>query len=262
MTSTVWALGDYERVARDLVAPFGPELVAACAIGPGQRVLDVACGTGNVALEAAAAGAEVTGCDITPELLHTGRRRARERGLTLRWLPADAEELPFADGEFDVVTSAIGVMFAPDHAAAARELLRVCRPGGLIGLINWPPGSWSAAFFEVLAPFAPPPNGAAPALWGTERHVRELFGSAATVCDVAPGTLVVDHFASPEDLVRYYRAHFGPLVATYAALTDDPARQEALDVALLEFARQSDRGGHGGPALYHLDYLRIVARRA
>jgi SAM-dependent methyltransferase len=261
MTSTVWALGDYERVARDLVAPFGPELVAACAIAPGQRVLDVACGTGNVALEAAAAGAEVTGCDLTPELLDAGRRRARERGLTVRWAQADAEALPFADGEFDVVTSSIGAMFAPDHAATARELLRVCRPGGVIGLINWPPHSWSGAFFGVLAPFAPAPSGPAPTLWGTERHVHTLFGTAATVFDVAPGTLVVDHFDSPEDLVRYYRAHFGPVVATYAALRGHPERQDALDRALLDFARRSDRGVAGGPALYHLDYLRIVARR-
>jgi ubiquinone/menaquinone biosynthesis C-methylase UbiE len=261
MTSTVWALGDYERVARDLVAPFGPELVAACGIGPGQRVLDVACGTGNVALEAAAAGAEVTGCDLTPELLAAALRKARDRCLTVRWLPADAEALPFADAEFDVVTSSIGAMFAPDHAATAGELLRVCRPGGVIGLINWPPHSWSGAFFQVLAPFAPAPVGPAPTLWGTERHVCELFGNAATVFDVAPGTLVVDHFESPDDLVRYYRANFGPVVAAYAGLAGDSGRREALDRALADFARRSNRGTNGGPALYHLDYLRVVARR-
>jgi SAM-dependent methyltransferase len=258
---TVWALGDYDRVARDVAAPFGPELVAACAIGPGRRVLDVATGTGNVALEAAAAGARVTGCDITPELLETAGRRSREQDLDVRWVPADAQALPFADGEFDVVTSAIGVMFAPGHVAAAGELLRVCRRGGVIGLINWPPHSWSAALFHLLAEFAPAAAGPSPLLWGTERHVCELFGSAATVFDVAPGTLVLDHFATPGDCVGYYRAHFGPVIAAYAGLDGDLRRVAALDRALAAFARQSNRGPAGGRAAYHLDYLRVVARR-
>src|SRR5438270_5170140 len=128
----MWGLGDYHRVAVETISQFGPELVAACGIGPGQRVLDVAAGAGNIAIPAAEAGAEVIASDLTPELFEPGRRDAAARGVELEWVEADAEALPFDDGEFDVVTSAAGAMFAPDHAAVARELLRVCRPGGTI----------------------------------------------------------------------------------------------------------------------------------
>ena len=137
--STVWALGDYHRFAKEMVWGVGPELVAACGIGPGQRVLDVAAGTGNVAIRAAEAGADVVASDLTPESLEAGRREAEERGVELEWVVADAQALPFADAEFDVVTSSFGAMFAPDHQKVADELLRACRPGGTIGLASFTP---------------------------------------------------------------------------------------------------------------------------
>ena len=174
----MWALGDYHRFAKQTVWGFGPELVAACGIGPGQRVLDVAAGTGNVAIRAAEAGATVVAADLTPENFEAGRREARSRGVELEWVEADAEALPFADDAFDVVTSSVGAIFAPDHQAVADELLRVCRPGGTIGMINFLPEGVAKEFFETLAAYAPPPppDALPPTLWGSEEHLRELFG--------------------------------------------------------------------------------------
>ena len=181
MTTTAhsfWALGDYDRIA-ELVADLGTEVVAAAGVGPGMRVLDVGAGTGNAALPAAAAGADVVATDITPELLAVGERHARDRGLGVRWQVADAQALPFADGEFDVVLSCIGAMFAPDHATTARELLRVCRPGGTVVMANWTPGGGVGRFFRLLGRYGPPQaDGPSPTAWGDPRHVAALFAGA------------------------------------------------------------------------------------
>ncbi|MFF9718842.1 class I SAM-dependent methyltransferase [Streptomyces sp. NPDC014603] len=140
----MWAQGDYPAVAAELIPGLGAVLVEACGVGPGDRVLDVAAGTGNAAIPAALAGAEVVASDLTPELLETGRRLAEDRGARLSWETADAEALPYEDASFDTVLSCVGVMFAPHHRAAADELLRVCRPGGTIGLVSWTPEGSSA----------------------------------------------------------------------------------------------------------------------
>ncbi len=256
----IWALGDYDRVARDVLAPFGPALVHACRVGPGVRVLDVAAGTGNVALAAARAGASVTGCDLTPALLEVARRNAAEEGLDVAWIEADAEALPFPDASFDVVTSAVGVMFAPDHTAAARELLRVCRPGGTIGLIAWTPGGWSARFFETISrhlPPAPADAGASPMLWGDDAHVLALLGDGIEGLDATREPLVVDHFASAEELAGWYGRVFGPVVAARAAI-GDPARIAAMDRDLVAFFAETAKPG----PVWHYDYLLAVARRS
>ena len=257
----VWALGDYDRIARHLLEPFGPTLVHACRIGPGVHVLDVAAGTGNVALAAARAGASVVASDLTPALIETGRRRAAERGLSVEWVEADAEALPFADAVFDAVTSSVGVMFAPDQVTAAEELLRVCRPGGVIGLINWTPESWSARVLGVIAAHVPPPPGPPPVLWGDEDHIRGLLSDGLDTLDTLRHDLVVDHFATPADLVRFYTEHFGPVIAVRSALAGEPARVDALDRDLLAFAEETDEGGPDG-ALYRLEYLLAVGRRS
>ena len=174
----MWALGDYHRFARHTVWGFGPVLVEACGISAGQRVLDVAAGSGNVAIRAAEAGAQVVAVDLTPENFEAGRREARARGVELEWVEGDAESLPFGDGEFDVVTSSVGAIFAPDHQAVADELVRVCRPGGTIGMINFTPEGLAGEFFALFGRHAPPPPPGAPppVLWGSEAHLRELFG--------------------------------------------------------------------------------------
>jgi ubiquinone/menaquinone biosynthesis C-methylase UbiE len=168
----MWASGDYASMVETFLLPLGPRLVEACGIGPGTTVLDVACGTGNASLPAAQAGADVTASDLTPELLEVGRRRAEAKGLTLEWVEADAEHLPFDDEAFDVVMSSIGAMFAPRHQDVADELVRVCRPGGTIGLLSWTPEGMLGALFRTMGPFAPPPPpGAQPPRCGAARSI-------------------------------------------------------------------------------------------
>jgi ubiquinone/menaquinone biosynthesis C-methylase UbiE len=175
-TRAAWALGDYHRFAKETVWDGGEVLVRACGISTGQRVLDVAAGTGNTAIRAAEAGAEVVASDLTPENFAAGRREAEAHGVELEWVEADAEALPFADGDFDVVTSSFGAIFAPDHRAVADEMLRVCRPGGTVGMLNFTPEGLISDFFGALEPYMPPPGALPSALWGSEEHVRELFG--------------------------------------------------------------------------------------
>jgi SAM-dependent methyltransferase len=255
--STVWALGDYHRFSTQLVWSLGRELVAACGIGPGDRVLDVATGTGNVALRAAEAGAHVVACDLTPEHFEAGRREAAARGVDVEWVRADAQALPFGDGEFDVVTSCLGAIFAPDHGAVARELLRVCRPGGTIGMINFTPEGLGGEFFGLLAPYAPGGDGPPPLLWGAESHVRELLGGAAAL-DLARREYAEGVPGGPGDYVRFFKETFGPVVAVYSAL--DSSAAGALERDFLAFAQRANQGPAEGPVRYVYEYLLVVAR--
>jgi 2-polyprenyl-6-hydroxyphenyl methylase/3-demethylubiquinone-9 3-methyltransferase len=256
----MWALGDYHRFAKEMIWGFGPELVAACDISPGRRVLDVATGTGNVAIRAAEAGADVVGVDITPEQLAAGRREAAARGVEVEWVEGDAAALPFGDGEFDVVTSAAGAIFAPDHRAVADELVRVCRPGGTIGMINFTPGSMADDFFAVFAPYAPqPPDGAlSPILWGSEAHVRELLGDRADSLSLTRRSYVERSPGGPREFCEFYKATFGPVVALYESAP--PGTAAAIDRDFLEFATRRGRAGADGRAEYEVEYLLVVAR--
>jgi SAM-dependent methyltransferase len=175
----MWASGDYPSMVETFLLPLGPRLVQACGIGPGMSVLDVAAGTGNAAIPAAQTGAEVTASDLTPEIMEAGRHHAEAEGLALEWVEADAEHLPFEDASFDVVMSSIGAIFAPHHQEVADELVRVCRPGGTIGLLSWAPEGMIGALFRTMGPFAPPPPPGAqsPPLWGSEEHIADLFGA-------------------------------------------------------------------------------------
>ena len=259
--STVWALGDYHRFAKEMVWGVGPELVEACGIGPGQKVLDVAAGTGNVAIRAAEAGADAVASDLTPESLAAGEREARERGVDVEWVVADAQALlPFAAGEFDVVTSSFGAMFAPDHQATADELLRVCRPGGTIGMANFTPEGGVGEFFGVFAPYLPPPppDALPPLLWGNEEHVRTLFGDRVASLDLTRTWLVERSAGGPREYCDFYRQTFGPAVAAYAG---EPDRVAQLDRDFLEFATRVNRGQPDGPSEYHYEYLLVVAKK-
>ena len=259
----MWALGDYDRFAKQTVWGLGPVLVAACGIGPGQRVLDVAAGTGNVAIRAAEAGANVTASDLTPENLEAGRREARAREVELDWVEADAEALPFADGEFDVVTSCLGAMFAPDHRRVADELVRVCRPGGTIGMINFVPEGVAGKFFEIFGRYAPPPPPGAlpPVLWGSEDHVRELFGDHVSSLELTRRSYGERSPGSARDYVEFFQETFGPLIAIRGLLADDPERLAALDQDFLEFAERSNTGSEDA-AEYEYGYLLVVATMA
>ena len=262
-TGTVWALGDYHRFSTEQMRGAGAALVAAAGIGPGLRVLDVAAGTGTVAIQAAEAGATVVASDLEPAHFDAGRREARARGVEVEWIAADAQELPFGDGEFDVVTSAFGVMFAPDHERAAAELVRVCRPGGTIALASFTPEGLGGAFFGLFAPYlpAPPPGALPPLLWGSEEHVRELLAARTTALDLRRETYV-EHAATPLAYRELFKATFGPVIAAYAALADAPGRRDALDREFLDFATSANQGRAGGPAEYPYEYLRVLARTA
>ena len=241
----VWASGDYPAVAAEVVPSLGPILVDACRVGPGDTVLDVAAGTGNAALAAALTGATVVASDLTPELFGAGRARAADLGVQVTWQEADAEALPFDDDAFDVVLSSIGVMFAPHHQAAADELVRVCRPGGRIGLLNWTPAGFIGRLFTTMGPYSPPPPpGAQPApLWGDESHVRSLLGDRVTAMQAALGTLRVDCFPQPDGFREYFKRTYGPTIATYRSLAVDPERVAALDADLDALAASFDEGG-------------------
>lgn len=258
-----WALGDYHRFAKETVWECGKVLVEACGIEPGQRVLDVAAGTGNTAIRAAEAGAEVVASDLTPENFEAGRREAEAHGVELQWMEADAEALPFTDGEFDVVTSSFGAIFAPHHQAVADELLRVCRPGGTIGMLNFTLDGVFSDFISALAPYMPPPSPEAlpPQMWGSEDHVRDLFGDRVESLEMIPGHYV-ERADTPLDYRELFKETFGPVVATYASLAGDTQRTVALDRDFLEFATGASEGPADGPAEYRYDYLLVVARKA
>ncbi|MEV1053706.1 class I SAM-dependent methyltransferase [Streptomyces sp. NPDC059017] len=263
----MWALGDYPAVADQLIPALGRVLVDACGIRAGTRVLDVAAGTGNAAIPAALAGADVVASDLTPELLHAGRLVAEGLGAELEWREADAEALPFADGTFDTVMSCVGVMFAPHHQAGADEMLRVCRPGGTIGLLNWTPEGFIGRMFSTMKPYAPPPPPGAqpPPLWGDERHVRALLGERVTSVQARRETVRVDRFATPGEVGDYFKKNYGPTITVYRNIADAPERVEALDRELAALVRDqaSATGGteDGGMAM-DWEYLLVTAHRS
>jgi 2-polyprenyl-6-hydroxyphenyl methylase/3-demethylubiquinone-9 3-methyltransferase len=257
----VWAMGDYHRFATDLVWELGATLVQACGVAAGQRVLDVAAGSGNAALRAAATGARVVAADLTPENFEAGRREAEALGVTVDWVEADAEAMPFADAEFDAVISSVGAMWAPDHRAVADEMLRVCRPGGTIGRANFTPEGLLTDFLAVFAPYAPPapPGAQPPSAWGSEQHVRELFGARVEQLEMTRRDYVERVPGGPPAYCDYYKQTFGPVIATYAGLTD-PRERAKLDQRFLDFATQANEGPPGGPAELRFEYLLVVAR--
>jgi ubiquinone/menaquinone biosynthesis C-methylase UbiE len=259
---SMWASGDYPELARDLIWSLGPILVDAVGVRPGERVLDVAAGSGNASIPAALAGATVIASDLTPELFEAGRRLADERGAVVEWREADAEALPFGDGEFDVVLSSIGVMFAPHHRAAADELVRVCRSGGRIGLLSWTPQGFVGQMLAAMRPYvpAPPPGAEPPPLWGDEAHVRGLLGDRVNNVATTTGVVTIDAFATPEEFRAYFASHYGPTITAYRNVGDDAERTAALDSDLVALAERYDRGSDGGLVL-EWEYLLLTATR-
>lgn len=261
----MWALGDYPSVASDLIGSLGHVLVQACGINSGDRVLDIAAGTGNAAIPAAQAGARVIASDLTPELLETGRALAAERGAELEWQQADAEALPFADNDFDVVMSCVGVMFAPHHQASADELIRVLRPGGTVGLISWTPEGFIGQMFAAMKPYAPPPPPGAqpPPLWGKEDHVRELFGEQVEEVSAIRQSVRIDHFDTGEAFRDFFKARYGPTIATYRSIAGDSDRVAALDADLVALAERHNVGNGSGDSMsMDWEYLLFTARKS
>jgi ubiquinone/menaquinone biosynthesis C-methylase UbiE len=252
-----WACGDYAAVGTTLQI-VGEQLAETLDLRAGERVLDVAAGNGCASLAAARRGAEVMSTDYVPELLARGRERAVAERLPVAFRVADAEALPFADGSFDVVVSTFGVMFTPDQERAAAELLRVCRPGGRIGLANWTPDGFIGQLFAVLGRHVPPvPGLRSPAAWGTRDRLDQLFAGGARILDATPRAFVF-RYRSAAHWLDVFRTVYGPLVRAFAALA--PAAQAALADDLLALVRRFDRA-QDGAMVVPSTYLEVVVTR-
>jgi len=244
----------------------GPTIVAAAGITAGQRVLDVAAGAGNASIPAAEAGASVVASDLTPELLDVGRATAAARGVALEWVKADAEALPFNDNEFDTVISVVGAMFAPHHQQTANEMLRVCKPGGTIAMINWTPEGLIGQLFATMRPYAPPPPPGTqpPPLWGNESHVRELFGDGITAATFERRTIASPpQITTPVEFREFFKTNYGPTIAVYNAVAARPDARAALDRDFKRFLTQTDARIPDTPtARWAMEYLLFTARKA
>jgi ubiquinone/menaquinone biosynthesis C-methylase UbiE len=253
-----WATGDYGRIGVTLQI-VGEELCESAGVSAADRVLDVAAGTGNASLAAARRFADVTATDYVPELLEQARRRAETDGLTLVTQVADAEDLPFSDGSFDVVLSTFGAMFSPDHRRTAGQLLRVTKSGGRIGIANWTPDGFIGQLFRLIGGFVPPPAGlASPAEWGKETRIVELFGPFAR--DIRAQTKQFRfNYRSAEHWIEHFRTFYGPVNKAFAGL--DAANQRALHGGIAALIERHDRGGRRA-LVVPSDYLEVVITKA
>jgi SAM-dependent methyltransferase len=253
-----WASGDFHTVAARITL-VAEHLVDAADMHAGWRVLDVATGSGNAAIAAARLGTTAVGIDYVPSLLERGRERAAVEGLDIELLEGDAEALPFGNASFDAVISVFGSMFAPNHAQAAEELLRVCRPGGTIALASWTPDSFIGDLFRTQAAHVPPPAGVpSPMLWGSEAYLRELFGEGIAWLEVEERTFTW-RFVSAEEFVGFFRSWYGPTLKAFAAL--DGEAHDALERDLVDLARRSDRLNCADAIAIPSTYTEAVARK-
>ena len=253
-----WSTGNYAVVGTTLQA-VGESLCEALDLRPGSSVLDIAAGNGNATLAAARRFAKVTSTDYVPSLLESGRRRASAEGLEVDFLEADAENLPFPDGSFDVALSTFGVMFTPDQPKAASELLRVVRPGGMIGLANWTPDGFVGQMFKTIGKYAPPAPGLIPpSLWGTRERLEDLFGAEAKIR--ATNRHFNFRYLSPEHFVEVFRTYYGPMNKTFAALEEDPAKRHAFRGELLGLLERSNRSGDD-TLIVPGEYLEVVIEK-
>jgi ubiquinone/menaquinone biosynthesis C-methylase UbiE len=254
-----WMAGDFSQIAQ-YTAPAANEFVERLAIAPGARVLDVACGTGNTALPAARAGAAVTGVDIATNLLEQARKRAETERLDVKFQEGDAEELPFPDHSFDMVITMFGAMFAPRPDRVARELLRVCKPGGQIAMANWTPRGYVGGQFQLMAKSVPPPPGIpAPVLWGDEEVVRQRLSHGVSGLTLIPRTLQVRYPFGPRDVVEFFRRYFGPTQTTFSRL--DETGQASL-AAQLEAHLRAHNLATDGTTMVEAEYLEVRAGKA
>ena len=255
----MWATGDYARVAEPLAAS-SEAFLDRLGVRPGERLLDVACGTGQIAIPAARRGAEVTGLDLTEAWLDVARSRAAAEGLEIRFDQGDAEAMPYPDAVFDRVVSLIGAMFAPDPARAASELARVCRPGGSIAMGNWTAEGFVGAFFGTVARHVPPPEIPSPLLWGDEATVADRLGAHAAGIEMRRAMLRFDYPTGPRGIVDHYAEHFGPVATAFAALDGQGRAALAADLEAL-FETWGEPAADGGMTV-DAEILEVLARRA
>lgn len=254
-----WMAGDFGEIAR-YIQPHADDFIARRHIEPGMAVLDVACGTGNLAVPAARAGASVTGIDIAPNLVEQARHRARDEGLDITFEEGDAEALAFPDASFDLVVTMYGAMFAPRPERVAAELLRVCRPSGVIAMANWTPEAFIGQMFRVVGKHAPPPEGIpSPALWGDEATVRERLNDGIAELQTSTVTVTFDYPFSVPEVVQLHLRYFGPTERAYARL--DETGREGLRRDLEDHWKAHNRGTDSTTSV-EAKYLEVVATRA
>jgi ubiquinone/menaquinone biosynthesis C-methylase UbiE len=254
-----WMAGDFGQIAR-LNAQGAEDFVARLNLKPGMKVLDIACGTGNQSIPAARAGAQVIGLDIAPNLLEQARERAQSANLKIEFVEGDAEKLPYPAGQFDVVMSMFGAMFAPRPDVVASELKRVCRPGGLIAMGNWTPEGFVGQMFQITARYAPPPPGMLPpSLWGVEKVVAERLGSGKgkiARLQASKQELLFDYPFTPAEAVAFFRKYFGPTQTTFARL-DEPAQKALADDLTQHWAKKNI--GDANHTKIRAEYLEVHA---
>lgn len=254
-----WIAGDFGEIAKS-IEKGAEEFVARLDIKAGMKVLDVACGTGNLAIPAAKAGAEVTGIDIAPNLIQSAIKRAEAEGVTAKFEVGDAEALPYEDNSFDVVMTMFGAMFAPRPSVTAAELIRVCKPGGLIAMANWTPDGFTGLMFKIGTRHVPPPPGLAPpVLWGEEDTVRQRFAQGITSLTTERVTTMFEFPFGPADVVEQFRQYFGPTVVAFSKLDADgqAALRSDLEALWTEHNRATD-----GSTKVESEYLEVKAIKA
>ena len=254
---TTWTAGDYDRFSRFLEKD-AEEFFRRLGVTPGTRLLDVGCGAGQLALIAARAGAQVVGCDIAANWLEKARARAAAEGLEVTFEEGDAESLPYADGQFDVVTSLIGAMFAPRPELVAAELTRVCRPGGVIAMANWTPGGFVGQMFKTISKHIAPSGMPSPVLWGDEATVRDRLREGIADLKFALHIYHFDYPFPPDEVVEFYRTNYGPMSRAFASL--DANGQEKLRSDLVGLWSAHNKAGAGSTKV-DAEYLEVIATR-
>ena len=254
---TTWMTGDYDRFSR-FMEKDAEEFFSRLGVAPGTRLLDVACGAGQLALIAARAGAKVTGCDIAVNWLEKARARAAAEGLQITFEEGDAEALPYADGQFDVVTSLIGAMFAPRPELVAAQLTRVCRPGGTIAMANWTPGGFIGQMFKTISRHIAPSGMPAPVLWGDEATVRSRFSAGIAGLKLTPRLWHFEYPFPPDEVVEFYRVNYGPMSRAFASLEADGQEQLRTELVNLWAAHNK---ATATTTRVDAEYLEVMATR-
>jgi SAM-dependent methyltransferase len=255
----MWMSGDFGQVAKHIETG-AEEFIARLGLRPGERVLDVACGSGNLSIPAARAGASVNGVDIAPNLLEQARVRAEAERLSIRFDEGDAESLPYEDASFDTVVSMYGAMFAPRPELVSAELVRVCRPGGRIAMANWTPEGFVGQMFKVTGKHVPPPPGVpSPLKWGDEESVRERLREGVADLSLTRRMCIFNYPFSPAEVVEFFRAYYGPTQRAFAAL--DPEGQTALRSDLERLWAEHSQAT-GDATHVKAEYLEVLATRS
>lgn len=256
---TTWMAGDFDKIAQ-VIAAGGEDFIACLQIEPGTRVLDVACGTGNLSVPAAKTGAIVTGVDIATNLLATARRRAQAEGVNIQFDEGDAEALPYSDAAFDDVVTMFGAMFAPQPELVAAELARVCRRGGRLAMANWTPAEFVGQMFKVTGRHVSPPPMASPLLWGNEATLRERLGADFSNIQLTQRPIVFDFPFGAAEVVEFWRVYYGPTNRAFEALKDNPDKHAALRSDLEQLWTEYNQTTDGTTRV-ETEYLAMVATR-